>query len=270
MKRAPSPSLLGVGAALCVLLGAMLAVWFGGRGLRTAEPPPAASEIPPAAPPARQVRPVLSPDPNAVRAEIERATTRALEDVKPADLEGYLASLERRARAQGRVTALEVQPGMALAESLTGDPERARQFARRMETVQRELSAPRAGAAPSPSRQAAPATPSAVVDALAGRIGAESDGPRRQVLIREYLEAAQALTDEEEAMALKRLGRIPGVLPPAPAVASPDDLYRAIGAAEPAHRQAAIARYLEAVEGLPDEEERARRLRDLERRQGPP
>src|SRR5262245_31325587 len=100
MKRAPAPLLLGVGAALCVVLGAQLAVWFGGSRSRSPAPPPAAaSELSPAAP-ARPPHPVASPDTRGMRGEIQRATARALEEVKPADLERYLDSLEQRARAQ--------------------------------------------------------------------------------------------------------------------------------------------------------------------------
>jgi hypothetical protein len=260
MKRAPSPLLLGVGAALCVTLGALLAVWFGGRRSRGSDPPPVAdSEVWPAA---GAHQPHRSPprDPGGMRAEIQRATTRALAEVKPADLERYLDSLEQRARAQGQVTALELEPGRALAESVTGDQERANQFGRRMERVQRELSGAPAAAVPS----------AASVEALAARINAETDNQRRQALIREYMDAAQALPDEEQPAAIQRINRIIAAMPPAAPPGNPDDLYRAIAEAEPRQRQAAIMRYLEAVEALPDEEERARRVRALDRVQGAP
>ena len=77
-----------------------------------------------------------------VRSVIERDRPRVQ---TVASLDGYLSDLERAARANHRVTALEVQPGVAaiaaLAEEL--DPqrtiERQMEFARQMQVLSAEL-----------------------------------------------------------------------------------------------------------------------------------
>jgi hypothetical protein len=103
--------------------------------------------VPPEAPPPVPGATVARKAGRDVRAEVRAVTVQARNEVTRQGLETYLDALEQRARAQGRVTAFEVQPGMALAEELTGDPEAAARFGHRMEALQKDLDS-----APVPAR----------------------------------------------------------------------------------------------------------------------
>jgi hypothetical protein len=207
---------LSAGGVVLVLVIAWLA-WPPGKSEPTAEvPAPAPSPPSPspvrAAPVGARTAPTLAK--GGARAEIQRATAAASAEVTLANLDQYLDSLERRARAQGRVTALEVSPATSVIEELTGDMERAARFAMRMEKLQKELEAKAGGGAPA----ASPAETAAALDRLAGSIKGETDPGRRNQLVRDYISKARALGDESEAAAMRRLESLLQKLPGAPAV----------------------------------------------------
>jgi hypothetical protein len=60
-----------------------------------------------------------------------------------ADLDAYLATLEEQARRRGRVTALDVEPGLELC-LIQGEPDKAKRFSDRMLDLQRELAGTKA------------------------------------------------------------------------------------------------------------------------------
>jgi hypothetical protein len=99
--------------------------------------PPSSPETPPAVP----VQPVAD-----ARPQIRRAVEAAAPTLRtPHDVERYLGELEDRARHNRRLTALEVEPGLAAIRSLgaEGDPQRVREmegeFLRKMNRLAAEL-----------------------------------------------------------------------------------------------------------------------------------
>jgi hypothetical protein len=116
-------TLLGLYAlAVVVLIGALLV-------LARPSPPPAtrvAAAAPPPAPdvppPRRDSRDEMPPPPPADQPSVHAAIERKVEADRPTlhnahDIDGYLADLEAHARQNGKVTALEVEPGlMAIRE----------------------------------------------------------------------------------------------------------------------------------------------------------
>jgi hypothetical protein len=111
------------------------------------------------------------------------------------DVEAYLHDLEARARRQGRVTAFEIEPGIAAIQRLVA-PERVSeqigQYAQRMGELSQKLDG---------RSEAAPAD----LPALAHRIDHAGDEGARQALIREYLDGTFRLPPDQQAAALQRL-----------------------------------------------------------------
>jgi hypothetical protein len=208
-----------------------------------------------------------------MRQLIQQAIARA--PVKdPAELEAYLARLEAQAREKGQVTALEIEPGMMMAMDYAS-PDRAQAFSERMRALQRELEAQKvevAAPAPTPAPTAAPKdvaepTPAITTADMRGGLAriATASGSERHALIRQYVQAAERLPEEEEVARLADLNRV-AAPPRAPADVSLIETLRArvSAASEGPERQALIREYRDRISELPDEEE-ARRLQELNR-----
>jgi hypothetical protein len=178
------------------------------------------------------------------------------------ELAAFLTALETRARAGGRVTALEVEPGMAAAVQ-QGENEQAAAFAERMAALSRELD----GQGTEGREAEIAAAPIGATAADLGRISAAT-GAERQALIRGYVQAAVSLPENEASDRLAELNRLAGG-PPAVDVAAVDGLRARIDAADGQVRGALIREWVELASALP-EDERARRIEELDRRYGAP
>jgi hypothetical protein len=194
-----------------------------------------------------------APEPRGLdlRPSIEQEEQLALPGLRGrVDVEAYLERLEARARANGRVTAVEIEPGMtaifALRDTMP-EPDvlaMADDFDARMQALGTEL-----GAAARPS-------PPDLEQALAAL--AEAEGPRaREAATRRVLDGLEPLDEPARLAAEARLDEAlrEHAAPPA---ADPRELRRAIGeAAGPRDRELAVQRYVEAVENLPSEQAEA-------------
>lgn len=169
-----------------------------------------------------------------------------------ADLEQYLASLEARARARGRVTAVDVEPGITHIERFSHVPDqRVARFGERMTRLREELE----------SEQAARPTPEqarAQLGNLIRAIRTTQDDEERQTQIHTYRELARTLEMPEQDKLFAELNAAIG-RQPAPDARALDALWSQIGrAADDAARQPLIRRYLTQVGQLPIEEQDAR------------
>ena len=174
------------------------------------------------------------------------------------ELDAYLDNLEAQARARGHVTALDIEPGLAMIQQHSEDPQRVAAFSERMLKLQEELSG---RARPEPPRAA---TAHQQLRALSSRIQ-HSDGEEKQEAIRQYLKAAEALPDQQEAEALASLNTMVQAVPQAPDSSALAALLTGIQQApDQVKRQELIREYLEYSEGLP-EEEHQRAMADLQR-----
>jgi hypothetical protein len=137
-----------------------------------------------------------------IRQEVEPLTAYGASEAK---VEAYIAQLEARARAKGKVTALEVEPAMAAIEALEDEigPERVMEKLSAVNRRMGELSARLEGRSLEPP-------PPADLDRLAMQI-ARSDGEDvRQRLIRSYLEAAEELESDQQMVRMKQLDQLLG------------------------------------------------------------
>jgi hypothetical protein len=183
-----------------------------------------------------------------LRPSIEHEEERALPGLHGrADVEAYLDRLEARARAQGRVTAVEIEPGMTAIFALRGPlPEGevlalAEAFDARMQALGAELGA---AARPAPPR---------FEEALAALARAEGSDAR-EAATRVALDALEPLDEPTRLAAEARLDAALGAPEPPPA-ADPQALRQAIDQAAGARDRAlAVRRYVEAVENLPREQ----------------
>ncbi len=183
-----------------------------------------------------------------LRPEIEREEERALPELHGrADVEAYLERLEARARAQGRVTAVEIEPGMTAIFTLRGRVSEedvlamADDFDTRMQALGVEL-----------GTTARPASPD-VERAFAAL--ARAEGPRaREAATREVLDGLETLDEPARLAAEARLDEALEEHAAAPA-ADPLELRRAMDEAEGTrNRQLAVREYVEAVENHPREQ----------------
>jgi len=192
----------------------------------------------------------------AIQSAIERAPVHAAPEVA-----AYLDSLEARARAQRAVTALEVEPGIAMIRRYSFEPEEEiERFAERMQAVQHEFTPPES---PRPAPEV-----HAELDRLVVDIARPKDEAEKQASIAHYLEVARQLDEEPRDAALRRLNQIAGAAPPAADAETVNVLWSAIERArDPTERQALIANYLELVHALPEQDGQAR-LAELSKRFG--
>lgn len=232
-------------ALLAAALGSATTAWLVASG-RTA-PTTAAADVHVRPAPAR------APAPRGLdlRPSIEQEEQLALPGLHGrADVEAYLERLEARARAQGRVTAVEIEPGMTAIFALRGtvpEPDvlaMADDFDARMQALGAEL-----GAAARPS-------PMGVEQAFAAL--EEAEDPRaREAATRQVLDGLESLDEPARLAAEARLDEALRDDAPPPA-ADPLALRRAIDEAAGQHdRELAVQRYVEAVENLPREEAEA-------------
>ena len=188
-----------------------------------------------------------------VRDEVEQ-----LDDM-PA-LDSYLDELETRARSNGSVSALHVEPGMMAIEKmlLEEGPEvvanAQADFARRMTRLSRSLRGL--------PEQDQP--PEVNFDTLYQRI-AESSGSERQKLVGSYLEGLDFLEPEEREVRLAELDTL--VVADKEAHAE-GELWEHLQAVKEAtsedERRRAVRHYLDAADNL-DPERTAQALADLDR-----
>lgn len=75
------------------------------------------------------------PQTNDIYTQISDELVKAQQSVSKENLDEYLEGLYLHAQEKGSATALEVEPGIDLIMSLTGDPERAVEFTRKMQTI---------------------------------------------------------------------------------------------------------------------------------------
>jgi hypothetical protein len=174
-----------------------------------AEAPPAEMAARPAAAPAASPGGVPDLRP-AIRARVAAVLA---EGRRGHELDLYLDELERAARAQGRVTALEIVPGLeAIEAAYPGDMEKGPAFARRMEDLQRQLGQAPPGPAEPP--------PGVTAGSLLQAIATAPAGPARDKLIPQALTAIGRLPEADQDEASKALDRAtaaglsPGPAPP--------------------------------------------------------
>lgn len=195
-----------------------------------------------------------------MRALIQAAVERARVN-DAADLERYLDELEAQARRNGRVTALEVAPGLSLILA-KGTPEQAKQFSERMVALQTELGEP------APVQRTDQPLARKDLDQLENRIEAAA-GEEKQALVRTYLDAIAGLSPDDKAERAMKLNALVGRVEEPADAATIDSLWRGIERApDETERQDLIQEYILLVQGLPDEDERARRFQELNRRFG--
>lgn len=161
-------------------------------------PPPAdataiADEIAPR-PRSRPSPPPPSPMRARIREEVERTVVR-----DDSELSRYLDSLETRARAQGKVTALEIEPGIEMIRLHSPDPDLIGRFSDRMLKVQAELNGTPPPTTPDP--QAIHRELEAILQAIRGA----PDDAERQGLIRKYLASAQQLDPDDQLATIEAI-----------------------------------------------------------------
>ena len=193
----------------------------------------------------------------SVRARVAAALA---EQRRGYELDLYLQELERAARAQGLVSALEVAPGLAAIEAAyPGDGERGPAFARRMEALARELG----------QSTQCPDDPPPDVTALSllQVIRQTPPGPGRDKLVRQALSAISRLPEAEQESAGKALDSATaerGLAPPSPP-RSPDDVLAALGSTRDTdRRRALVEEFMNVASTLPLEEQE-RRFKELDR-----
>jgi hypothetical protein len=194
--------LLGV-AAVCLLV----AVRAKTAAPALAAASPAVAPVSPAAaaaaplPPAPSRRPSLAVPPVAM---LPPAVQREVETAVPTlhsegDVDRYLAELQARARRQGRVTAVEVEPGVqAIAQLEASLPpgravEKLAEWQQQMSALSRELQPP------------APAENPAQLLTAIGRTHKEE---ARQELIARYLQATASMSPEDRLAAQQQLDQL--------------------------------------------------------------
>jgi len=197
----------------------------------------------------RKPAPQTSPTRALIRGEIERAPVRSEEE-----LERYLEGLEQRARTRGKVTALEVEPGINRIQRFSHVPEqRIARFGERMFRLQQELS----GAEPDSTLP--PEQLRSELARLSGGIQQARDEGEKQRQVGDYLILARKLPEPEQEQALQRLNVLAGAAPESVDVDKVDRLLTAIDGAESEHeRQPMIRQYLSLSARLPAEEQDAR------------
>jgi len=240
---------LGIGVALGLwgherAGGASPKARAGGAPQADSEPRKFETERPSAKP-----MPAPSPMRARIREEVERAEVH-----DAADVERYLDSLEARARAQGKVTALEVEPGIEKIQRFSQNPdEKIARFGERMLRVQRELSGT-PPAAISPQREVL-----RQLDLLLADIRLPKDEAEKQEHIRKYLELARGLDEPQQSEELQALNQAAGVQrgPADPRAA--DTLWATIQAsANENERQGLIREYLALIGQLSEAEQEPR------------
>jgi len=226
-----------------------LGFWLGRSSNGQSAPgPSASSHVDPAS---RPPAPTSSPSERGLRPRIREAIERA--PVRSgADLDAYLDSLEAQARRNRAVTALEIEPGMALIRRYSGDEDKVATFGQRMLRVQQELQ----GATAPP--QPAPPETQAQLDALSSDITRAKDDAERQKSIRRYIDVAVELGPEQSLQAMERLNRIAGKDQQSDPAAA-DALWKSIeGETNERRRQDLIRDYLMLLPGLDDTEQHER------------
>lgn len=186
-----------------------------------------------------------------LRPRIEQEQQRELPPLRDRDdVDAYLERLVSRARVQGRVTAVEVEPGMSAIFALRGSMPEAQllaladDFDARMQALSAEL-----GASP---RSSAPDFDEALFALHDAR-----DPVARGEAIERVLEALEPLDEPARLEAEARLDQTLGGPEPelrADTAALRDDIE---AATEPHDREHAVRRYVEAVENLPREQAEA-------------
>lgn len=206
---------------------------------------------------ARMASPAQDPEGAAFRANIRARVAEALaEGRRGHEVGAYLDELEATARRQGRVTALEILPGLAVIErAFPDDMERSVAFTRRMERVARELGTSDDGARPTTA-----IAPEILVTTMANT----AQGPARDQLVRKALSAIDRLPVEEQPAAFAAVSRAtaPGA-PAAPPVSLDGLLEQVRSAAGGEARRSLVRSFVEIASNLPPEEQE-RRFRQLE------
>jgi hypothetical protein len=204
MRSRKSPAIL---AGLTFLLGAATAgaLWNlpghhaapGERASRDTSPPASTTTTTTAPRPRASLG---SDDAPATGAALPPAMQRSVdEDLArlhdAADVTTHLADLQARARRQGRVTAVEVESGVAAIARFLPPDQAASEIARYQQQML-ELSRTLDGRRDPPAEN---------LPALASLIAQTSDGTERQNLTRRYLEAVMREPADEQPAALQRL-----------------------------------------------------------------
>jgi hypothetical protein len=203
-----------------------------------------------------------APVTSEVRRQVQNEVDRAARSTDKTHLAAYLDGLLDRARAQGRITALESEVGREVITRTGGDADAQLAFAQRLNALAEELRREPVAPAP-PAGQALDE-----LRAIGDRVRGETDVARREALIRGYIQQVATLPPEEKAQAMTRLNELAGAAAPQPP-SGPDvaSQWAAVEHAEGAARQEAIRRLMETVRRLPPKEqiEQTQRLNALVR-----
>lgn len=185
-----------------------------------------------------------------VRQQIRKSVDEAAGAVTLETLPRYLEGLLARARAQGRITALESEVGMEMIARVGGDIETQLGFAAKLNALAGEL-----GGSATKSPPAAPAVRNDL-NRIAAELRSTNDESKRQELVRAYQQKAATLPPDEEPGALTRLNEMVAASGPRP-TAPPDlaSIWSALDSAQGPQRQDAIRRLQEAASRLPPEEQ---------------
>lgn len=252
MARIPGAAVLALTAALGVTLGYRLGM--PSSAARVARTAPSVSTVVEPAPVVQKSPTLRQPPPVApMRKAIRAAIDAAMRD-DTVDLDAYLGSLEARATAQRAVTALEVEPGIAMIRRYSSDPEQdVMTFTERMRDLQRSFEVRSDPVGVEPSERANR------LKLVLNEIEHATTEEAKQRGIATYLESARALDDGARDEALERLNAVAAMDRHVADSGTVDTLWSAIGnAADPARRQVVIGEYLEVLKNLPEEEREAR------------
>jgi hypothetical protein len=168
------------------------------------------------------------------------------------ELDLYLDGLDRTARERGFVSALEVVPGLAAIDAAyPNDPEKGPAFARRMETLGRELGQSQVGPEDPP--------PGVTAHALLQAVSSTPPGPARDKLVPQALTAISQLPLAEQEEASKALDRATAVGVDAKPTRGPDELLALVGSTtDPTARAAIVSEFLGVASSLPLDEQEVR------------
>jgi hypothetical protein len=231
-----------------------------GQSSEATEPAPAPESAP--APGDRQPSP---PSKQNMRQLIAQVVDEEVSSLRGSHKVGaYLKTLKQRALSQGKVTALEVEPGIEAIRTMESEigPEetekRVKAFANEMAALSKQL-----GGIPDP-----PAPPTGrEVNNLLDEIAGEEDNEFKQQAIKEYVERVNAVEDEEQQAEL--MNRLDRTIAPSGNFEAPPEMdviaEEIVSASDPSTKQAAIRKYIDSIQLLePEEQTRAmRRLEEL-------
>jgi hypothetical protein len=217
------------------------------------------SAAPPAAAPDTLEASHAAPAEVDLRPRVAQAIGEAVQKVgamrDEAAVRALLSELEQRARRQGVVTAMEIEPGLAAIETLEdavgidGVQLRQAEFAARMTALTRAQAKP------------APAAQVPAVESIAREIERTPSAEARAQLVAQYVRAADLLPEDQREQAMGRLNQLAGKRE----AATPETILARLDATRAEGDRAVLVAELEGLIADRSEEEQRHYLEEAQR-----